>query len=134
MSPPGVEINKPSTDVQINCDSRKLEAVFSNLIINAIQAMDENGEVTIRVKDLGSSIQMEFQDTGPGIPPVVLPKIFDPLFTTKQTGTGLGLSICKNIVEQHGGTITARSNPTVFVIRLPKNISQKYEIPSIYTS
>ncbi|SRR5579875_1341611 len=134
MIPQGVTISKPSVDVQINCDSRKLEAVFSNLIINAIQAMEENGEIIIRITDLGPSIQLEFEDSGPGIPPEVLPKIFDPLFTTKQTGTGLGLSICKSIVEQHGGTITARSHPTVFVMRLPKNISQKYEIPSIYTS
>jgi len=130
MIPPGVNISKPAFDIQVNCDSRKLEAVFSNLIINSIQAMEDKGEIKIRMIDLGSSIQLEFEDTGLGIPADVLPKIFDPLFTTKQTGTGLGLSICKSIVEQHGGTISVRSNPTVFTVRMPKNISPKYEMPS----
>lgn len=134
MIPPEVKISKPDTDAQINCDSRKLEAVFSNLIINSIQAMEEKGEIRIRMLDLGSGIQLEFEDTGPGILPDILPRVFDPLFTTKQTGTGLGLSICKSIVEQHGGTIYVRSNPTTFTIRLPKNISKKYEAPSIYTA
>lgn len=134
MIPPGIKISKPSSDVQINCDSRKLEAVFSNLIINSIQAMEDSGDIKIRMIDLGSSVQLEFEDTGPGIPSDVLPKIFDPLFTTKQTGTGLGLSICKSIVEQHGGTISVRSQPTVFTIRLPKNISQKYEVRSLHAT
>ncbi|MDE1765488.1 MAG: GHKL domain-containing protein [Thaumarchaeota archaeon] len=134
MVPPDVNISKPNLDTQVNCDSRKLEAVFSNLIINAIQAMDERGEIKIRMIDLSSSVQLEFEDTGPGIPTDILPKIFDPLFTTKQTGTGLGLSICKSIVEQHGGTISVRSKPTIFTIRLPKNISPKYEMSSPYTT
>ena len=107
--------------------------MFSNLIINAIQAMDDNGDIDIRLTDLNSSVQLEFEDNGPGISPDTIPKIFDPLFTTKQTGTGLGLSICKSIVEQHGGTISVRSQPTVFTIRLPKHLSKKYEMPSLHT-
>ncbi|MDE1763466.1 MAG: GHKL domain-containing protein [Thaumarchaeota archaeon] len=130
MVPSDVDISKPNSDIQINCDSRKLEAVFSNLIINSIQAINDKGKIKIRVVDLESSIQLEFEDTGPGISADILPKIFDPLFTTKQTGTGLGLSICKSIVEQHGGTISVRSTPAIFTIRLPKNIPQKYEIPN----
>ncbi|MDE1861903.1 MAG: GHKL domain-containing protein [Thaumarchaeota archaeon] len=133
MIPAGIRIIKPDSDAQIRCDSRKLEAVFSNIIINAIQAMEDSGDVIIRMVDLNSGVQLEFEDTGPGISADALPKIFDPLFTTKQTGTGLGLSICKSIVEQHGGTISVRSKPTVFTIRLPKNIP-KYEVPSIRAS
>ena len=124
--PSGIKISKPPIDVEINCDSGKLEAVFSNLISNALQAMGDNGEVKIRMTDLGNDIQIEFEDTGPGIPLEIQPKIFDPLFTTKQTGTGLGLSICKNIVEQHEGIIVVSSPPTIFTVRLPKNISHRY--------
>ena len=121
--PPNVKIIKPQKDILFNCEPRKLEAVFSNLILNSIQAMDESGQIDIRASDLGSTIQIEFGDTGAGIPPSVVPKLFEPLFTTKLNGTGLGLSICKNIIEQHGGTIKVRSPPTVFTINLPKNMA-----------
>lgn len=120
--PPNVTITRPQQDAQVNCDSRKLEAVFSNIITNAIQAMDEKGQIKIRMADLGPSVRIEVEDSGPGIPPSVISKVFEPLFTTKLSGTGLGLSICKNIVEQHGGTIAVRSPPTVFTVNLPKNI------------
>ena len=123
LIPPGIAILKPRTDVTLTCDPRKIEAVFSNLITNASQAIGEKGEIRIRINDLDHVIQIEFEDTGPGIPPELQSKIFDPLFTTKQTGTGLGLSICKNIVEQHGGTIFVKSPPTVFIMHLPKNIT-----------
>ncbi|CUR51197.1 putative Histidine kinase [Nitrosotalea devaniterrae] len=122
LIPPNVKIFLPSNDVSIMCDSRKLEAVFSNVILNAIQAINDNGEVKIRVMDIGTHVKIEFEDTGSGISVTAMQKIFDPLFTTKQTGTGLGLSICKNIVEQHGGTITVKSPPTIFTITLPKNM------------
>lgn len=122
LIPPNVKIFLPSNDASIICDSRKLEAVFSNVILNAIQATNDNGVVKIRIMDIGTHVKIEFEDTGSGIPDTVIQKIFDPLFTTKQTGTGLGLSICKNIVEQHGGTITVKSPPTVFTIALPKNM------------
>jgi two-component system sensor histidine kinase HydH len=128
LIPSDVNISKPATDISINCDPRKLEAVFSNLLNNSIQAMDNKGDVKIRLLDLGSAVQIEFEDTGPGIPIDIQSKIFDPLFTTKQTGTGLGLSICKNIVEQHGGSLTVKSPPTIFTIRLPKNISPRYRL------
>ena len=84
--------------------------------------MDNSGEVKIRIIDNTNDVLVAFEDSGPGIEPEILPKIFDPLFTTKQLGTGLGLSICRNIVEQHGGSITAKNNPTTFLVRLHKNI------------
>ena len=124
LIPPNVKIYLPSNDVSVTCDSRKLEAVFSNIILNAIQATNDNGEVKIRITDAGHDVKIEFEDSGQGIPSTVVQKIFDPLFTTKQTGTGLGLSICKNIVEQHGGMITVQSPPTIFTIKLPKTILQ----------
>lgn len=116
-----IKIIVEKSEMKINVDMRKMEAVFTNLLINAAQAMDNNGTINVRILDNGANAIIAFEDSGPGIPQEVLPKIFDPLFTTKQIGTGLGLSICKKIIEQHGGNITAKNNPTTFIIRLPKN-------------
>lgn len=121
LVPHSVRISRPSQDISFNCDPRRLEAVFSNLILNSIQAMHEEGEIKIRATDLGTSLRIEIEDTGPGIPDHIIPRMFEQLFTTKLTGTGLGLSICKNLVERHGGTITVKSPPTVFTVVLPKN-------------
>ncbi len=63
---------------------------------------------------------IEIEDQGHGIPQENIDKIFEPLFTTKQSGTGLGLASCISIVEKHGGSISVRNNPTVFTVQLPK--------------
>lgn len=118
-----VKINVDNVDLRMNVDVRKIEAVITNLIINATQAMDGKGTINVRLLDNGSNAIFAVEDSGPGINPQDLPKIFEPLFTTKQTGTGLGLSICKKIIEQHGGNITVKNNPTTFIVRLPKNFS-----------
>ncbi|MEX2060719.1 MAG: HAMP domain-containing sensor histidine kinase [Nitrosopumilaceae archaeon] len=119
--PKQIEIIKPTDDFKINCDFRKLEAVFANLLTNSIQAIEKEGKIELRLSDNNDSIKLEIEDTGSGIPKSIMPKIFDPLFTTKANGTGLGLAICKTIIEQHGGTITVKSNPTTITIILPKN-------------
>ncbi len=116
-----VKINVENSEMKINVDTRKMEAVFANLLVNAVQSIGNDGTVNVRIIDNGANTIIAFEDSGPGIPQDVLPKIFDPLFTTKQTGTGLGLSICKKIIEQHGGSIAAKNDPTTFIIRLPKN-------------
>lgn len=118
---PSIKFSVEKSDVKANIDVRKMEAVFTNLLINAAQAINDNGIINVRILDNGSNVMIAVEDSGPGIPENIMPKIFDPLFTTKQTGTGLGLSICKRIVEQHGGSITAKNSPTTFLIRLPKN-------------
>lgn len=118
--PENVRIIYPSTDLKINCDFRILEIVFVNLILNSIQAMKENGKITIRANNEKKDVVIEIEDSGPGIPDDVLPNIFDPLFTTKVYGTGLGLASCKSLVEQHKGKISVRNNPTVFTITLPQ--------------
>lgn len=118
-----VEVELPKIDMSIICDSAKLEIVFANLILNAIQAMDGTGNIFIRTKDDANKILVEIEDTGPGIPPDLVPKIFEPMFTTKQIGTGLGLVGCKNIIEKHGGAIDVQTRPgkgATFVISLPK--------------
>lgn len=115
-----VKINLPQNDLKISCDAGKLEIVFINLITNALQAIKNTGEITIRITDDKDSVLITIEDSGSGIPEEALKKIFEPLFTTKQTGTGLGLTSCKTIIEQHGGKITARNNPTTFTVRIPK--------------
>lgn len=125
--PKTIKIRNDSRRVVVNCDERKLEAVFTNIITNAIQAMKGTGEIKIKTVDDGDFAMIKIEDTGPGIPQSNLEKIFEPLFTTKDIGTGLGLSICKSIVEQHGGSIEVTSPPTMFTIRLPKNIRGYYK-------
>lgn len=120
--PDGITINIEPSDIKAKCDSKQLEIVFNNLISNAIDAMNHHGTVTIRVKEVQGFVHIEVQDLGPGAPSDIMDKIFDPLFTTKQTGTGLGLVSCKSIIEQHGGKITVSNNPTTFTIILPKNL------------
>lgn len=122
--PKNISIELPKDDFVIKCDVRKLEIVFINLILNAIQAIGQDiGKVTIKSSQVDGELMIEVQDSGPGIPDDVIARIFEPLTTSKQKGTGLGLSTCKNIVEQHGGTIMARNNPTTFVLRLPTNVN-----------
>jgi len=122
--PENIRINIGPTDAKISCDSRRLSIVFTNLITNSIQAIGKNsGEITIRIKENDDQITCKVIDSGPGIPKDKIGKVFEPLFTTKQTGTGLGLSSCTSIVQQHNGTITVHNNPTTFTITLPKIIT-----------
>jgi len=120
--PNNVTIHVDEETVRINCDYRKIEAVFTNLLLNGIQAVENKGEVKIRIINNVDDVLIAFVDSGPGIEPANLSKIFDPLFTTKQLGTGLGLSICKSIIEQHGGSISVKNHPTTLLLRLPKNL------------
>ncbi len=117
-----VKVNIDNVDIRLNVDIRKIEAVITNLLINAAQAIDNKGTINVRLLDNGSNAIFAIEDSGPGIAPQNIAKVFDPLFTTKQTGTGLGLSICKKIIEQHGGNISVKNNPTTFIVRLPKNL------------
>ena len=114
-----------STDIpQVILDQNKMEQVFLNVILNAIQAMDEkSGELTIETVSNNGFCDLSFADTGPGIPAKVLPHIFDPFFTTKPVGErrGLGLSVSKSIVEQHNGKIIFETSEkgTRFTVKLP---------------
>ncbi|NQV39108.1 MAG: HAMP domain-containing histidine kinase [Nitrosopumilus sp.] len=115
----GVAINLPENNVRVNCDSRKMEGVLSNLINNAVQSLDGHGEVNVVLSSDSEFLTVKIIDSGPGIPVEYLEKIFEPMFTTKMTGTGLGLVICKSIVEQHGGIISVSNKPTTFTFTLP---------------
>jgi signal transduction histidine kinase len=102
-----------------------LRSVFTNLIINSMQAIDgDGGRLTINISaaDSGHNAKIEVSDTGRGIAPEDIAKVFEPYFSTKETGTGLGLAIVKKAVDDHGGTISVRSKiggGTTFTITLP---------------
>jgi two-component system sensor histidine kinase HydH len=120
--PNTVKVILPKQDIEIIADVVNIEIVFVNLIMNAIQAMNNSGQITIWSELGDDKVTIKVSDTGPGIPADIMPKIFEPLFTTKQTGTGLGLVSCKTIIEQHGGTIGVESKEgsgATFIITLP---------------
>jgi signal transduction histidine kinase len=121
----GIEVVRDLKDIPaIECYPNRLNQVFMNLIHNAVQAMDEGGMLTVRSIPEGDGVRIEIEDTGKGIPPDVIARIFDPGFTTKgrRVGMGLGLAITRQIVDHHGGEISVDSavgRGTVFRIRLP---------------
>lgn len=108
-------------------DLRALEQVFTNLIDNAIQAMEQTGGIlTINIRHIAetggrSHVEVNILDTGPGIPPEAREHIFEPFYTTKRSGTGLGLAIVKRIVTAHKGSIHVHTIPggTMFRVRIP---------------
>ena len=118
--PKSVTINLPKNSATAICDPYRLEVVFSNLLKNASQAVKDSGEITIRIIDKNDDVFIEIEDSGQGVLETNIDKIFEPLFTTKQTGTGLGLASCKSIIEKHGGTLSVRNKPTVFTVQIPK--------------
>lgn len=109
---------------KIRCYANQLNQVFMNLLVNASQAIEGKGKITIKGYQTGDNVIIEIIDTGKGIEKENLGKIFDPTFTTKETGvgTGLGLSIVKRIISDHGGEIQVESEKgrgTVFRVILP---------------
>ncbi|GAB4387776.1 MAG: ATP-binding protein [Thermodesulfovibrionales bacterium] len=110
-----------SGPLYIRADSKKIQQVFMNLGVNALEAMPGGGGLTVATARRGDGVGITFRDTGVGISPGVIKNVFFPFFTTKPKGTGLGLSIAYRIVEDHGGKLTARSGPqgTTFEVFLP---------------
>jgi signal transduction histidine kinase len=111
---------------KVPSDIQQLNHVFMNIILNAAEAMEGTGRLTIETlpSDNGCSVLIRISDTGPGIPEDAIPHIFEPFFTTKEEGkgTGLGLSLAFGIIENHNGRIRAESEPgrgTTFTIELP---------------
>jgi signal transduction histidine kinase len=100
----------------------ELRQVIANLVANAVDVLPNGGTLRLTATDSGGSVQVRVSDSGPGIPAENLTRIFEPFFTTKaESGTGLGLWVSRQIVEKHGGMITAESTPTGarFTISLP---------------
>jgi PAS domain S-box-containing protein len=111
----------------ILADPDQLGQVFGNIILNAVQAMPEGGQLLVKTKAPSPEwVAVSFADTGMGIPEENLDKLFEPLFTTKAKGIGLGLAVTKTLVEGHGGAIEVESEMgvgTTFTVRLPISVS-----------
>jgi len=120
--PKNIEIKIPKEDVSIYGDYLGLQVVCKNLILNSIQAIDnQEGVINIKFKEDQKYDIIEIEDSGTGLPEGKISSIFEPLTTTKQHGVGLGLVSCKNIIENHGGIIEVKINPTRFIVKIPKN-------------
>ena len=114
--------------ISIYCFPGQLYQVFTNVLLNAIHAIQDSGVIKVEVKERGDQVIISISDSGPGIPDDAKQKIFEPFYTTKedQEGSGLGLSISQGIIEKHQGSIEVGDNePTgsIFTIRLPKRVS-----------
>lgn len=115
-------------EVLIDGDQEQLRMAFRNIVTNAVQAMEGKGTLTLTVgRTADDQAEVSLTDTGPGIHPENVDKVLEPLFSTRAEGTGLGLSIAKAIVEKHGGTIDAKSEPghgATFIVRLPLHVGK----------
>ncbi|HMK52898.1 MAG TPA: ATP-binding protein, partial [Thermodesulfobacteriota bacterium] len=113
----------------VQIDREQIKQVFLNILLNAIEATRENGEITVKTRSFSRPdgepyVQIEFTDTGCGIPGEYIEDIFNPFFTTKSTGSGLGLSISNQIIQDHSGYINVESQlnkGSSFFINLPVN-------------
>jgi two-component system sporulation sensor kinase A len=107
-------------------DRERLEQVLLNLILNAYEALEKGGVLTLGFESTDQMVCLKVEDNGPGIPEGALPRLFEPFFTTKKYGSGLGLSLSQKIVEAHGGKIEAEwvyPHGTLFTVQIPKELS-----------
>lgn len=112
----------PPDPLLISADRGQVRQVFVNLTLNALDAMNAGGSLTFRLRRQRSQVEVEVADTGPGIAPAILPRLFTPFVSGKDTGLGLGLVISRRMVEDHGGTIRAGNRAgggASFVVQLP---------------
>ena len=112
-----------------HADAAQLRQVLANLLINAVQALEGTGEIVIHGQRDETWDSITVQDDGPGVPPGVRDRLFEPLFSTKTKGTGLGLTICRQIVEKQGGTLTLveSTRGAAFRITLPRQSAASKE-------
>jgi two-component system, NtrC family, sensor kinase len=135
----GITITRSYGDIpSISAYAGELNQVWTNLIFNAVQAMEGSGEILIETSVQGDDVRVAIQDDGPGMQPEIMSRVFEPFFTTKSKGegTGLGLSIAYRIVEKHGGKIRVESAPgrTRFEVVLPIRGPAKAPPPSLVQS
>jgi signal transduction histidine kinase len=117
-----LDVAAPAEPLILVADAGQLQQVLVNLMLNALDAMPSGGRSIITVRKLGDHLQIEVADNGSGIPPDMMPRLFRPFASGKDTGLGLGLVISQRITEDHGGTLTAANRPgggAIFTVSLP---------------
>lgn len=122
-----VNIHLPQEDLFLMGDMDLLMQALLNIVINAIQAMPDGGDIYIKVYEEDGFINLSVKDTGKGIDPDIIDRIFDPFFTTKENGTGLGLAITAKIIQAHGGFINVKSEPgrgSEFILSIPDTVRE----------
>ena len=118
-----VDLHEPMPTIPADRD--QLKQAFFNVIKNAIEALPPGGRLDIAVIPGNAFVEIVFRDNGPGVPPDVMGRLFEPYFTTKETGNGLGLMIVQRIVQEHGGHLEVASEPgkgTTFTLSLPLTV------------
>jgi two-component system sensor kinase FixL len=118
----GIVTDVSGDDADVEVDARQIERAFLNLMANAAQALDGEGRIAVTIERRETACRVTVSDSGAGMAPEVLQKVFEPFFTTRHRGTGLGLPVVKRTVEQHGGSIQIESTigvGTKAIVELP---------------
>lgn len=119
------QLDVTDPDMEVLVDVEQLRQVLVNLLLNSLDAQPRGGTIRISIRDDGPQLEICVADTGPGITADMLPRVFQPFASDKETGLGLGLVISRRIIEDHGGTISAENSPTggaVIHVRLPRDV------------
>lgn len=117
-----ISISAPADEIILSLDDTYFKSALLNLLVNAIQAMPQGGNILLSIRNQPNFVILEVSDTGAGIPEELIPKLYSPFFTTKPNGNGLGLVEVQKIIQAHGGTIDVKSalgQGTTFTIKLP---------------
>jgi PAS domain S-box-containing protein len=120
-----LEFVPPPDPPLVEADHDQVQQLLLNLVLNALDAMPKGGRLRVALRADGpDAVELQVSDTGPGIPEGLLPRLFEPFVSTKETGLGLGLAVSRRIAEGHGGSLAAGNNPeggAWFTLRLPRN-------------
>ncbi|MHC5212142.1 MAG: PAS domain-containing sensor histidine kinase [Planctomycetota bacterium] len=125
-----IEVELPHTEISLKVDRDQMRDVFQNLLINAAQAMDGEGRLTVSVERDETQVTVRVADNGPGVPAAIRERVFEPFVTTRHRGTGLGLAVVRRVVQAHGGEVDLTcpaGGGTVVSLSLPATSVQRAE-------
>jgi two-component system sensor histidine kinase HydH len=123
-----VHLLQPDTPVEVEADQDQMQQLLLNLVLNALDAMPGGGRIELELRSQREGhVELYIRDTGPGIAPHILPKVFETFVSSKETGVGLGLPVSRRIAEDHGGSLSVYNLPgggACFLLRLPALASE----------